>query len=109
LSGTGAVRLAAEVLTRFRKAPVYISDPTWGNHMSLFGDAQMEVRRYKYWNAATKGLDVDGFFGTMEVICVFFILSSLLPMVPSFCCILVLTILRVWILLLNNGKKPVIL
>ena len=46
ISGTGAVRLGADFLARFRKAPVYISDPTWGNHISIFQDAGFDVRKY---------------------------------------------------------------
>ncbi|KAJ3297380.1 Aspartate aminotransferase, cytoplasmic [Borealophlyctis nickersoniae] len=56
ISGTGAVRLGAEILKRFYKAPVYISNPTWGNHRAIFTDAGMEVREYPYWNAKTRGL-----------------------------------------------------
>ncbi len=66
ISGTGAVRLGAEFLARFRKATVYISNPTWGNHTAIFRDAGMEVKEYSYWNPKTKGLDYEGFFGTME-------------------------------------------
>lgn len=41
LSGTGAVRLGAEFLNRFRKSTVYISNPTWSNHLSIFGTRQL--------------------------------------------------------------------
>ena len=39
LSGTGALRVVAEFLAKFRPAPIYISNPTWGNHVSVFETA----------------------------------------------------------------------
>ncbi|ORY53027.1 PLP-dependent transferase [Rhizoclosmatium globosum] len=45
ISGTGAVLK--------KGATVYISDPTWGNHFQIFGDAGFTVKTYKYWNPAT--------------------------------------------------------
>ena len=32
LSGTGALRVVAEFLNRCRRAPIYMSNPTWANH-----------------------------------------------------------------------------
>ena len=32
LSGTGALRILAEFLRKFRNAPIYVSKPTWSNH-----------------------------------------------------------------------------
>jgi aspartate aminotransferase len=67
LSGTGAVRLGAEFLARFRKSIAYISNPTWGNHTAIFKDCGFEVREYNYWNPATKGLNWESFSNTLEV------------------------------------------
>ena len=39
LSGTGALRVIAEFLAKFRPGPLYISNPTWGNHNAVFGAA----------------------------------------------------------------------
>ena len=65
ISGTGAVRLGADFLARFAKAPVYIPNPTWANHRSIFADAGFtDIREYPYWDPATRGLN---FKGIMEV------------------------------------------
>jgi aspartate/tyrosine/aromatic aminotransferase len=51
LSGTGALRIGAEFLNAFHKAPVYFSDPTWENHFKVFEKAGFgDLRKYKYWN-----------------------------------------------------------
>ena len=37
LSGTGACRLFAEFIARFKKGAVcYVPDPTWSNHLNIF-------------------------------------------------------------------------
>jgi aspartate/tyrosine/aromatic aminotransferase len=60
LSGTGSLRVLAEFLSKFRKAPIYISKPTWANHTQIFQHAGLEVREYTYYNPKTKGFDLDG-------------------------------------------------
>jgi aspartate aminotransferase, mitochondrial len=70
LSGTGALRVAAAFLSRFRgpKTPVYMPTPTWANHMPTFGDAELRVQpKYRYYDAATCGLDFDGMLGDLHV------------------------------------------
>jgi aspartate aminotransferase len=36
LSGTGALSVIADFLFKFRPAPIYVSNPTWGNHNQIF-------------------------------------------------------------------------
>ncbi|RKO84057.1 pyridoxal phosphate-dependent transferase, partial [Blyttiomyces helicus] len=67
ISGTGALRLGAEFLARFHRAPVYISNPTWANHRAIFNDAGFEVRDYPYWDASTRGLAFDAMISTLQV------------------------------------------
>lgn len=59
LSGTGSLKILADFLAKFRKAPLYMSKPTWANHTQIFQAAGLEVRDYAYYDAKTKGLDVD--------------------------------------------------
>ncbi|KAI9356212.1 pyridoxal phosphate-dependent transferase [Zopfochytrium polystomum] len=66
ISGTGAVRVGAEFLAKFRKSPVYVSSPTWGNHNQIFGDAGFEVRSYPYWDAKNRSLAFDALIKTMQ-------------------------------------------
>ncbi len=45
LSGTGALRVAAEFISMYSPgALVYISDPSWGNHHTIFRKAGLQVR-----------------------------------------------------------------
>ncbi|GAB5373174.1 hypothetical protein AAMO2058_001727600 [Amorphochlora amoebiformis] len=61
LSGTGALRLCGEFLSRFSKSQeVYVSNPTWENHISIFRDAGLEVQRYRYYDNKTRSLDFEG-------------------------------------------------
>jgi aspartate/tyrosine/aromatic aminotransferase len=60
LSGSGALRLIGEFLKTFRPGPVYLSDPTWGNHPKIFELLGTETRQYRYFDKNTKGLDFDG-------------------------------------------------
>jgi len=67
LSGTGSLRLIAGFIARFLKRAegdnsiqVRVSNPTWGNHYQIFGDAGLTVGPYRYWDQAQKGLDFKG-------------------------------------------------
>lgn len=60
LSGTGALRVLAEFLYKFRPSTVYVSNPTWANHYQVFGSAGLQCRPYRYYNTETKGLDFEG-------------------------------------------------
>jgi len=68
LSGTGALRVAAEFLARILNySVVYSSEPTWENHKLVFLNAGFkEYRSYRYWDPNTKGLDFDGFIADLE-------------------------------------------
>jgi len=58
--GTGALRVGGQLLKRFRPgAAVWVSTPTWANHIGIFSDLDFEIRKYPYYNSETKGLDFD--------------------------------------------------
>ena len=47
--GTGALRLAADFLrTNLSPRRIWISDPTWPNHIGIFSAAGIEIKRYPY-------------------------------------------------------------
>jgi len=61
LSGTGALRLAAEFIAKFApKAAVFLPNPTWGNHNKIFPTGGCAIKQYRYYNPATRGLDFEG-------------------------------------------------
>merc|ERR1712123_314311 len=68
LSGTGALRNGAEFLSRITGLNcAYYSDPTWGNHGLIFKNAGFtDIRKYRYWDAQSKGLDFEGFLEDLE-------------------------------------------
>ena len=66
LSGTGALRVVADTLAKFKPAPIYVSSPTWPNHMPVFTAAGLQVREYRYFDKKTKGLDLAGCLADLE-------------------------------------------
>lgn len=67
--GTGALRVAADTIAKLMKGVrVWISDPTWPNHPSIFQAAGLEVKSYPYFDAATNGLDFDAMMATLRQI-----------------------------------------
>ncbi len=66
LSGTGALRVIGETLAAFRPGPIYLSNPTWGNHDSVFAACGIQVRKYRYYDAKTRGLDIKGMIEDLE-------------------------------------------
>lgn len=58
LSGTGSLRVAGEFFRKFMPGkPLYLTAPTWSNHFSVFQDAGIEVKTYRYYSPQTLGLD----------------------------------------------------
>lgn len=62
ISGTGALRIGGAFMARHypHAKIIYLPTPTWGNHMPLFRDSGLEVRRYRYFDSKTVGLDFAG-------------------------------------------------
>ena len=42
------------------------SDPTWGNHNTVFAKCGLDVRKYRYFNKKTKGLDFEGMIADLR-------------------------------------------
>ncbi|XP_014203846.1 aspartate aminotransferase, cytoplasmic [Copidosoma floridanum] len=62
LSGTGALRVAAEFLARILHFDTfYYSTPTWENHRLVFLNGGFKKNcEYRYWDAKARGIDFDG-------------------------------------------------
>ncbi len=59
--GTGALRIAAEFLDQQRADNVlWIGDPTWSNHLNIFGQANVATRHYHYLDSSKTRLHFDG-------------------------------------------------
>lgn len=59
--GTGAVRQAFEMIRMANpKARIFVSNPTWPNHLSILKYLGMETVTYRYFDAETRGVDFAG-------------------------------------------------
>lgn len=59
--GTGAVRQAFELVRIAQPgARVFVSDPTWPNHISILNYLNIEVVRYRYFDEDSCSVDFDG-------------------------------------------------
>jgi len=62
LSGTGACRLAGEFFGKFlgKNYPIYLPNPTWGNHIPIMQNSGLDVRKYRFYDPLTCGLNLNG-------------------------------------------------
>ncbi len=67
IGGTGGLKVGADFLKMLKPgAKVLISDPSWENHRALFTNAGFVVESYPYYDAATRGIDVQGMLAALE-------------------------------------------
>ncbi|GHG85070.1 amino acid aminotransferase [Pseudodonghicola xiamenensis] len=58
--GTGAVRLGFELIKMMNpKARIWVSDPTWPNHIAILNYLGIEIKTYRYFDPETRGVDFD--------------------------------------------------
>jgi aromatic-amino-acid transaminase len=67
IGGTGGLKIGADFLKRLNpSAKVLISDPSWENHRALFTNAGFTVESYRYYDAATRGIDFTGMLADIQ-------------------------------------------
>lgn len=67
--GTGALRVAGDFLhVKFPGARIWLSEPTWENHVNIFAAAGVEVLRYPYYDAVNKDLKFDALIAALHSI-----------------------------------------
>ncbi|MEQ1807158.1 MAG: amino acid aminotransferase [Burkholderiaceae bacterium] len=60
VGSSGGLKVGADFLaSHFAGSEVWVSDPTWDNHRSMFEGAGLAVHTYPYYDAATGGLKFD--------------------------------------------------
>ena len=65
--GSGALRVAAELALRASpNAKMWVSDPTWNNHVPLLGEAGIDLRVYPYYDADSNGIRFDAMMQALE-------------------------------------------
>ncbi|MEE4244514.1 MAG: amino acid aminotransferase [Kangiellaceae bacterium] len=56
--GCGALRVGSELVKRLGdNLTVWVSDPTWANHIPLISAAGLEIKTYPYFDSATGGIN----------------------------------------------------
>lgn len=68
LSGTGALRLGLEFVTKHfgHKKELWLPTPTWGNHGQICNMIGLPMKKYRYFDPKTNGFDFEG---AVEDIC----------------------------------------
>lgn len=69
LSGTGSLRVAAEFIKTHMEPEahtIWVSNPTWGNHHTIFKRAGLAVNEYPYYKASTRGFDFTGMMTALK-------------------------------------------
>jgi aromatic-amino-acid transaminase len=60
IGSSGGLKVGAEFIKRWLPASgVWISDPSWDNHLAMFEGAGIAVQRYPYYDAKTGGVRID--------------------------------------------------
>ncbi len=60
VGSTGGLRIGGDFIRQwFPDSEMWVSDPTWENHTSLFGGIGFKVQRYPYFDPATGGVKFD--------------------------------------------------
>ncbi|HBK9732664.1 TPA: aromatic amino acid transaminase [Escherichia coli] len=69
LGGSGALKVGADFLKRyFPESGVWVSDPTWENHVAIFAGAGFEVSTYPWYDEATNGVCFNDLLATLKTL-----------------------------------------
>ncbi|MEO8805565.1 MAG: amino acid aminotransferase [Burkholderiaceae bacterium] len=67
VGSSGGLKVGADFISRyFPGSQVWVSDPTWDNHRSMFEGAGLTVNTYPYYDAETGGLKFDAMLTTLR-------------------------------------------
>lgn len=67
VAGTGANHLGAIFLARNMKpSKVWLSDPSWANHDTIWDQAGVSRAKYPYYNSTTRLFDFEGMMAVLE-------------------------------------------
>ncbi len=69
LGGSGALKVGSDFLKRyFPQSEVWVSDPTWDNHVAIFEGAGFKVHTYPYFDPKTLGVAFDAMLGALSAL-----------------------------------------
>ncbi|WP_353614989.1 amino acid aminotransferase [Mangrovibacter phragmitis] len=67
LGGSGALKVGADFLKcYFPDSDVWVSDPTWENHIAIFSGAGFNVHTYPYFDKETRGVNFTAMLDTLR-------------------------------------------
>lgn len=67
LGGSGALKVGADFLKKyFPESDVWVSQPTWENHIAIFNGAGIKSHFYPYFDAETNGVDVQAMLDELK-------------------------------------------
>ena len=67
--GTGAIRQAFELIQMARpEARVFVSNPTWPNHISMLKYLGMDMVSYSYFDDEARGVDFGGMMADLKTV-----------------------------------------
>jgi aspartate aminotransferase len=65
--GSGALRIGAQLAyTASPDATVWVSTPTWANHVPLIGSTGLKLQSYPYYNRETLGVDFEDMLAHLD-------------------------------------------
>ncbi|WP_029686466.1 aromatic amino acid transaminase [Tatumella saanichensis] len=69
LGGSGALKVGADFLkTYFPDSELWVSDPTWENHIAIFSGAGFKVNRYPWYDPQTHGVNFPAFIDALNAL-----------------------------------------
>ena len=69
VGSSGGLKVGADFIKRwFPASEVWVSDPTWDNHRSMFEGAGIAVHTYPYYDPATGALAFDAMLATLRTL-----------------------------------------
>ncbi|ODV60965.1 YLR027Cp-like protein, partial [Ascoidea rubescens DSM 1968] len=75
LSGTGSLHIAAKFLYQWHsnqsddptlQKMIFVSAPTWSNHIQIFQSCGFKVKYYKYWDYENKSIDLSSYLSDLS-------------------------------------------
>jgi aspartate/tyrosine/aromatic aminotransferase len=65
--GSGSLRVAAGLLLRARaNAAVWVSEPTWANHVPLLGGAGLQLKPFPYYDTKRHVIEIDAMLDALR-------------------------------------------
>lgn len=69
IGGSGALKVGADFLkTWFPDSQVWVSDPTWENHVAIFAGAGFTVNTYPWFDEETKGVRFEALLEKLQTL-----------------------------------------